>query len=421
LRLLRRLEHQKIIRDLPETRVEQSFNEQLFARILDYRTLLSHDDGEFHLLPKNLTGPRRFDDFSLGFFGVRHAVFGTAEFKSPGVDLDAPQSDASYGGRTPVEQAFTAISGLPSCRWILVSNFQELRLYSAQGRRLLAVAELHEVRSHDDLADLMAHFDRSALLPARPEKGTSGMSDALKTDFAGAPLSSAPDSFRIVARFTPTRVDAVTPLAALERALRVALETSERFRTLFCGDSSGDPHEQPRAPIRLDDGWACVEATGSNGPLSAVRVAASRRGQVVVSARCTYQHGHRRVSMYQVQRVLSLFVRIVIGISGSSLEGEAAKTGGTIDGEVGLDLRDVRDSETLHPEPISGVRDSFNIGRCDQDDLFAGDFRSGVTHDVVGATAMCLCDLAVQFRDNDACGIMLAEGEVCRDLRRGAT
>jgi hypothetical protein len=55
LRLLRRLEHRRVIRDLPESRVEQSFNEQLFARILGYVTLLSHEGATFDLLPKNLT------------------------------------------------------------------------------------------------------------------------------------------------------------------------------------------------------------------------------------------------------------------------------------------------------------------------------------------------------------------------------
>jgi dihydroflavonol-4-reductase len=47
----------------------------------------------------------------------------------------------------------------------------------------------------------------------------------------------------------------------------------------------------------------------------------------------------------------------------------------------------------LHPEPISGVRDSFNIGRCDQNDLFSGDFRSGVTLAVSGH-AMSMLDIA---------------------------
>ncbi len=95
------MERQTIFRELTEKRVEQSFNEQLFAFVLDYRTLLSHEPGEFHLLPQNFAGGKRFDDFSLGFFGTGEAeprVLASAEFKSPGCDLDKPQTSGGYGG-----------------------------------------------------------------------------------------------------------------------------------------------------------------------------------------------------------------------------------------------------------------------------------------------------------------------------------
>ena len=420
LGLLRRLERQKVIRDLPETRVEQSFNEQLFARVLNYRTLFSHDGGEFHLLPKNLTGPKRFDDFSLGFFGAGQVVFGTAEFKSPGVDLDAPQPFSGYAGRTPVEQAFTAISGLSSCRWVLVSNFRELRLYSVPGGALLAVADLHEIRSADDLADLLAHFDRTALLPPSPEKGRPGMSDALDADFVGAPVPSVPDAFRIVARFTPAcQVDA-TPLHALERSLRRALETSHYCRLFF----GGDQYEAPRAPLRLRDGWAYAEGSPHVGP-PAIRVAASRLGQVVVSARCPYERGfvqgYRRVNVYKVKQVLALFVRVVIHVLGfEGIDGVAGMGTDGVEGGVGLDLRDVRNAEIWNPEPVSHGSDTFNVGSNDQPDLFAGDFQCQVPRGIGRATATCLCDLAVQFREGDTCGVLLDEDALCADLTKNA-
>jgi hypothetical protein len=54
-----------------------------------------------------------------------HAVL---ELKAPGADLDAKQS-ATYGRLTPVEQAFGYAAKVDGCRWVLVSNFLELRLY----------------------------------------------------------------------------------------------------------------------------------------------------------------------------------------------------------------------------------------------------------------------------------------------------
>lgn len=156
LGLLRRLAHPELAR-LTETRVEQSFNEQLFAQVFGYRTLFSHGNQVFHLLPKNNVGGR-FDDFSLGWFGDGEPlVLASAELKSPGCDLDAPVS-----GRTPVQQALTAASGIAGCRWAIVSNFTEIRLYVvATGLRLVR-ARLDDIAGRDDLASLCAHFDRAA-------------------------------------------------------------------------------------------------------------------------------------------------------------------------------------------------------------------------------------------------------------------
>src|ERR1700733_13284150 len=93
LALIRRLQRRYVECRLPkesESRVEQSFNEQLFARIFGYRTLFSHESLPYHLRPKNYaSGTRRYDDFSLGIFwgDERDRVVASAEFKDPGTDL----------------------------------------------------------------------------------------------------------------------------------------------------------------------------------------------------------------------------------------------------------------------------------------------------------------------------------------------
>ena len=63
LALLRRLAKHTVFGSLSETRVEQSWNEQLFAKVLGYRTLLSHDALPFNILPKNIADRHHFDDF----------------------------------------------------------------------------------------------------------------------------------------------------------------------------------------------------------------------------------------------------------------------------------------------------------------------------------------------------------------------
>src|SRR5206468_1893244 len=97
LALLRRLRERHRTRAYCETRIEQSFNEQLFAQVFGYQTLFSHDRVPFHLLPKNYYGGSRYDDFALGFFGVEPArIVASVELKSPGVRLDRPQAGTDY-------------------------------------------------------------------------------------------------------------------------------------------------------------------------------------------------------------------------------------------------------------------------------------------------------------------------------------
>lgn len=189
LAILRRLQRQYVEKSLPkthsETTVEQSFNEQLFATVLDYRTLLSHDDAEYHLRPKKYQGqakgePKRYDDFSLGFFSAtRRVVIASAELKGPGASLDAKQTGEQYKGRSPVQQAFYAVKDVSSCRWVIVCNYQELRLYvntrdEDTPRQPTARFNLLNVQNRDDLALLCAHFDRRAFrrAPRRTKANT---------------------------------------------------------------------------------------------------------------------------------------------------------------------------------------------------------------------------------------------------------
>lgn len=146
-----------------ETSVEQSWNEQIFGVVFGYQTMLSHDGACFHLLPKNYLGSRRYDDFSLGWFGVdgaRRIV--TGEVKGPGVNLDVP----SGPNGSPVEQVLSA-ARTDGTRYAVVSNFTELRLYAvADALRPLAVAHLDAVGSVDQLASVAGIFGITSLIGA---------------------------------------------------------------------------------------------------------------------------------------------------------------------------------------------------------------------------------------------------------------
>lgn len=131
LAVLRERDSRGDLRALTERRVEQSFNEKLFAEVFGYRTLLRDGAGHYHLEPQRYApaaGLRHYTDFSLGFYergeGPTAAI---AELKAPGASLDDPQH-GRYAGQSAVQQALATASAAGS-QWAIVSNFDELRLY----------------------------------------------------------------------------------------------------------------------------------------------------------------------------------------------------------------------------------------------------------------------------------------------------
>jgi hypothetical protein len=179
----------------------------------------------------------------------------------------------------------------------------------------------------------------------------------------------------------------------------------------------------------LRDGWAYAEGSPDGGE-AAVRFAASRTGQVAASARIAYTPGRRVISLYKIQQVLGVFARVavhILGFDGVSSDGadvssESASQvppGATIEGEVGVDLRDVADAQLWQPEVVRDG-DSVAVGYSKQADLFAGDFRCRVPHGLAAAATECLCDLAVQFREPQSGGIMLLEKVVADKIQSNA-
>jgi type I restriction-modification system DNA methylase subunit len=80
--------------------------------------------------PSTETKGGKAPDGRLGFYGSdRDLTRAVIELKAPAVDLDSKQ--ASHGGMTPVEQAFSYVPKFDNCRWVIVSNFTGLRLYSS--------------------------------------------------------------------------------------------------------------------------------------------------------------------------------------------------------------------------------------------------------------------------------------------------
>ena len=114
--------------------MQADFLNKIFGDALGY----DHQDAHLWYLEKelksNTDGTQA--DGGLGYFrqvaGQRtQDVRVVMELKDARTDLDKPQNRAT-DRRTPVEQAFGYASKAGGrCRWVVVSNFVELRLYPA--------------------------------------------------------------------------------------------------------------------------------------------------------------------------------------------------------------------------------------------------------------------------------------------------
>jgi hypothetical protein len=414
LEILRRLYLQHVACDLPkqpETRVEQSFNEQLFARVFDYETLLSHGRVPFHLQPKTY-GRGHYDDFSLGlFYGSAEDVhIASAELKPANTNLDAPQAGSGYDGLTPVQQAFRRARERASCRWVIVSNFSELRLYDVRDEREpIAVADLHEVRNPNDLALLLAHFDRRALL--RIDGTEAEMTTALDPTHPQHPIPPAQGSHRLVLRFAPRR-ELTMSLYDMEVALTSALQEVERAKDFFGQNDLDGAVIIPR--IEMREGWVSVEAV--RGDL-ATRLAMSSFGEVQLTVRRRTPTGNDGITPYTLKKTASFFCHF-LNRAHFSLGWEAGKP---LSGE-GLVSAELRELDGAKLWDQRG--DSVNIGYAPVKDLQTIDFTmapfglftDGRVADCRGAAA-CVCELAIQFRQReDGMGIRLDRTEVEKEI-----
>jgi hypothetical protein len=154
-----------------EKPLQGQFLSEFFDRLLGYRQIVG-SDAIHHMEPETssraVTGYRP-PDARLGWFGPtidRTRV--VLELKGPGADLDAKQG-ASYGKLTPVEQAFGYAAKVDGCRWVIVSNFIEVRLYRTdRGQGYCQRFQVADLVDPDTLSTFLFLLARDTLLGADP-------------------------------------------------------------------------------------------------------------------------------------------------------------------------------------------------------------------------------------------------------------
>jgi hypothetical protein len=150
-----------------EVQLHGEFLTKVFGDVLGYRMRTSSgEDGSYELEAEHGFGvSRKSADGALGFFGRnKNHVIAPIELKGADQALDTRKGRV----QTPVEQAWGYASRAPESKWIIVSNYDETRLYAKdRGWDVYEVFELDTLDSDDGFARFYALLNPKTLLGTR--------------------------------------------------------------------------------------------------------------------------------------------------------------------------------------------------------------------------------------------------------------
>ena len=146
-----------------ETELEGEFLTEVFGEALGYR-LFRENESQWEVQAKYAVNGKEADgaigEFRAGGQGRARAVI---ELKGPRVNLDRDRFD----GRTPVQQLWDYLNGLPECPWGILSNYVSLRLYHRKHTpRAYELFTLHDLRKRKTFEQFYCVLERGGLLPA---------------------------------------------------------------------------------------------------------------------------------------------------------------------------------------------------------------------------------------------------------------
>ncbi|MDO8951186.1 MAG: TaqI-like C-terminal specificity domain-containing protein [Draconibacterium sp.] len=155
-----------------EEAIQADFLNKFFGEILGY----VYDDSNLWNIEKeykSVTDGTKADG-ALGFFtmngkNIDTDVRAVVELKDALTDLDKPQNRQS-DKRTPVEQAFSYSSKAGGrCKWVIVSNFKEIRFYHASDQSRYEIFVLQELLNDDNLKKFFFLLQKERLISKNSE------------------------------------------------------------------------------------------------------------------------------------------------------------------------------------------------------------------------------------------------------------
>lgn len=132
INVIKRWSSNELLDKFSEEQLKPLFFKDIFIDILGYKDVISGGDKwTFEIEQKTeLDGTK--PDGILGFYtssGTKKLTQVVIEMKSFNLNLDEKQKRGNKDYGTPIQQAFSYVHKYDNCKWVIASNFQEVRLY----------------------------------------------------------------------------------------------------------------------------------------------------------------------------------------------------------------------------------------------------------------------------------------------------
>ncbi len=152
-----------------EIQLQKEFLTTFFAGCLGFKTKIGRNDWELDYESTTDVDATRADGYLGAFTPTTRKITAVIELKDANCDLDRPQNRKN-DKRTPVEQAFSYASKVGAdCRWVIVSNFLEIRMYHASDQGRFEYFHITQLHLDEQLWRFLFLLHRDRLLPHGPE------------------------------------------------------------------------------------------------------------------------------------------------------------------------------------------------------------------------------------------------------------
>lgn len=164
--------HSGKLATLKEEEIKSRFITEIFGDVLGFNYGNSKSWQLREEVKTRMDGTK--PDAALGYFGIdrqHDRCLAVIEIKDAATDLDAPQKRKIP--KSAVEQGFEYAPKMGGeCRWVIVSNFREIRFYQATDRTRYQSYRLEDLHEEPTLKELLYLFHKDRFLIRQGESST---------------------------------------------------------------------------------------------------------------------------------------------------------------------------------------------------------------------------------------------------------